>query len=57
MKRTKLPTIKKNPTDIYVITSRNQNQKREINFQLLPERPEQVKPVEPAEPLIFFLKK
>lgn len=54
MKRTKLPTIKKNPTDIYVITSRNQNQKREINFQLLPERPEPVEPVEPAEPLIFF---
>ena len=48
------PTIKENPTDIYVITSRNQNQKREINFQLLPERPEPVEPVEPAEPLIFF---
>ena len=38
------PTIKKNPTDIYVITSRNQNQKREITFQLRPERPEPVEP-------------
>ena len=44
MKRTKLPTIKKNPTDIYVITSRNQNQKREITCQLRPERPEPVEP-------------
>ena len=38
------PTIKKNPTDIYVITSRKQNQKREITFQLRPERPEPVEP-------------
>ena len=35
---------KKNPTDIYVITSRNQNQKREITFQLRLERPEPVEP-------------